>query len=66
MLGDKDLTVTNGSTDFAGVISGAGDVTVSGGAQTLSGVNTYTGGTIIDSGATLVLSGAAASRRRRA
>src|SRR5690606_20460309 len=56
-LGGRTLTVTNGSTTFAGGIGGAGGLTVTGGAQTLSGGNGYTGGTTIETGATLALSG---------
>ena len=56
-LGGQSLTVTAGSTTFAGVIGGSGGLTVSGGNQTLSGVNTYTGATAINSGATLTLTG---------
>ena len=56
-LGSKTLTVTNGSTTFAGVIGGTGGVTVSGGTQTLSGTNTYTGKTQINAGATATLTG---------
>lgn len=56
-LGTKQLTVTDGSTTFAGVIHGAGPVVIAGGTQTLSGTNTYTGTTTIDSGATLALTG---------
>lgn len=56
-LGTKTLTVTNGSTTFAGEIAGSGGFTVSGGTQTLSGDNSYTGSTTIDAGAKLALSG---------
>jgi autotransporter-associated beta strand protein len=56
-LGDQRLTVTNGSTTFAGAIGGTGGVTVSGGTQTLTGTNGYTGSTFITGGATLALSG---------
>jgi autotransporter-associated beta strand protein len=56
------LTIANGSTTFAGAISGGypfpGHVglKVTGGIQTLSGTNTYSGGTSIDGG-TLALTG---------
>lgn len=56
-LGTKTLVVSNGSTDFSGIIAGTGGFTVDGGTQTLSGVNSYTGGTDVASGATLVLDG---------
>ncbi|WP_207919274.1 beta strand repeat-containing protein, partial [Methylobacterium segetis] len=56
-LGGKTLTVTNGSTTYAGNATGAGGLTVSGGTLTLTGANTYIGATTI-SGGTLALSGA--------
>nr|WP_249802161.1 autotransporter domain-containing protein [Bradyrhizobium zhengyangense] len=56
-MGNTNLTITNGSTEFAGVIQGAGGFEVFGGTQTLSGVNTYTNTTQIDAGATLALKG---------
>lgn len=56
-LGAKTLVVSNGSTDFSGVIAGTGGLSVDGGTQTLSGVNTFTGGTDIASGAKVVLDG---------
>jgi fibronectin-binding autotransporter adhesin len=59
-LGAKTLTVTDGSTNFAGIIGGSGDVTISGGHQLLSGVNTYTGDTLVADGAQLGLDGAGA------
>jgi autotransporter-associated beta strand protein len=64
-LGAKTLTITNGSTTFAGMIADgglgggvAGNLTVAAGTQTLAGANTYTGATRIGSGATLALSNA--------
>lgn len=57
-MGSKGLFITNGSTEFAGVIQGTGGLEVGGGTQTLSGVNTYTNTTQIDAGATLALKGA--------
>jgi autotransporter-associated beta strand protein len=57
VLGDKTLTISNGSTDFAGVISGAGGLIIAGGEQTLSGANSYTGATTIDADAALALTG---------
>lgn len=54
-LGDRNLTMTAGSTEFAGIIGGAGSLGVSGGAQTLSGVNLYQGATTVGAGATLAL-----------
>ena len=59
-LGSEDLSITNGSTTFAGGIAGFGGVNVTGGAQTLSGSNAYTGATSITTGATLALTGAGA------
>jgi autotransporter-associated beta strand protein len=56
-LGAETLTITNGSTTFAGVIKGTGGLTVSGGSETLSGVNTYTGLTAVSAGAHLYLVG---------
>ncbi len=58
VLGSERLKITNGSTSFSGVISGAGGLTVSGGVETLSGVNTFTGLTTVNTGAKLVLVGA--------
>jgi autotransporter-associated beta strand protein len=62
-LGSKTLTITQGSTTFAGILSdfgfggnGAGGLAISGGTQTLSGNNTYTGATTIGGG-TLALVG---------
>ena len=59
-LGSEDLSITNGSTTFAGGIAGFGGVNVTGGAQTLSGSNAYTGATSITTGATLALTGSGA------
>ncbi len=59
-LGSKHLSITNGSTTFAGGIGGGGGVNVTGGAQTLSAANTYTGATSVSSGAILGLSGSGA------
>lgn len=56
-LGNKGLFITNGSTEFAGVIQGTGGLEVGGGTQTLSGGNTYSNVTQIDAGATLALKG---------
>ncbi len=56
-LGGKPLTITAGSTTFAGSIQGSGALTIAGGTQSLSGANTYTGLTTINSGATLAMSG---------
>jgi hypothetical protein len=59
-LGGQTLTVSNGSTTYAGIIQGTGGFTVAGGTQTLSGVNTYTGETLV-SGGTLANQGTLAS-----
>lgn len=56
-IGSNGLVITNGSTEFAGVIQGAGGLEIVGGTQTLSGVNTYSNVTQIDTGATLALKG---------
>lgn len=56
-LGANRLTITAGSTDFAGAIGGVGGLTAAGGAQTLSGANGFIGLTDIENGATLALSG---------
>ena len=49
-LGSKTLSITDGSTTFAGTISGSGGLTITGGTQTLTGANTYTGGTTVSGG----------------
>ncbi|WP_249129192.1 autotransporter outer membrane beta-barrel domain-containing protein [Bradyrhizobium japonicum] len=56
-MGGNGLVITNGSTEFAGVIQGTGGLEVFAGTQTLSGVNTYSNVTQIDAGATLALKG---------
>ncbi len=56
-MGANGLVITNGSTEFAGVIQGTGGLEVFGGTQTLSAVNTYSNATQVDSGATLALKG---------
>ncbi|WP_167406976.1 autotransporter domain-containing protein [Bradyrhizobium forestalis] len=56
-MGAHGLFISNGSTEFAGVIQGTGGFEVGSGTQTLSGVNTYTNVTQIDGGATLALKG---------
>lgn len=56
-LGTHRLSITNGSTEFAGSIQGAGGIEISGGTQTLSGTNTYLDPTVIQGGATLALKG---------
>jgi autotransporter-associated beta strand protein len=56
-MGGNGLVITNGSTEFAGVIQGTGGLEVFGGTQTLSGVNIYSNVTQIDAGATLALKG---------
>ncbi|WLA54318.1 autotransporter domain-containing protein [Bradyrhizobium diazoefficiens] len=56
-MGGNGLFITNGSTEFAGVIQGTGGLEIGAGTQTLTGVNTYTNATQIDAGATLALKG---------
>jgi autotransporter-associated beta strand protein len=53
-LGSQDLTITNGSGTFSGLISGSGDLILAGGAQILSGASTFTGTTTVNTG-TLIL-----------
>lgn len=57
-LGEQTLTITDGSTTFAGGISGEGGVTISAGTQTLTGENTYESATSIAVDATLALADA--------
>ncbi len=57
-LGANTLNLTDAADDFAGDISGAGDLHVAAGEETLSGVNAYSGHSTVDSGATLALDGA--------
>ena len=56
-LGGQTLTISNGSTTYAGIIQGTGGLTVTGGTQTLSGANTYTGTTTISAGTLQIGSG---------
>jgi len=56
-LGARTLTISNGSTTYAGVIQGSGGLALTGGTQTLAGANTYTGATNVNGG-TLGLIGA--------
>ena len=56
-LGGQTLTISNGSTTYAGIIQGTGGLTVTGGTQTLSGANTYTGATTISAGTLQIGSG---------
>jgi outer membrane autotransporter protein len=62
-LGGQNLTITNGSGTFSGVIAdggsypaNGGSVTIAAGIQTFGGTNAYTGGTLV-SGGTLNLTG---------
>ena len=55
-LGTQTLTISNGSTTYAGIIGGTGGLSLTAGTETLSGTNTYTGATTINGG-TLALSG---------
>ena len=49
-LGGQTLTISNGSTTYAGIIQGTGGLTLTGGTLTLSGANTYTGVATISAG----------------
>ena len=59
-LGARTLTISNGSTTYAGIIGGTGGLTLTAGTETLSGTNIYTGVTTINGG-TLVVNGSIAS-----
>lgn len=62
VLGSKNLTIANGQgNEFAGVISGDGQVHLAAGSLIFTGDNTYSGGTVIDSGAALQLGNGAAN-----
>jgi fibronectin-binding autotransporter adhesin len=50
-LGAQTLTITDGSTTYAGEIQGSGGLTLAGGTQTLAGANSYTGATVVNAGA---------------
>ena len=49
-LGTTQLTLSQASGSFGGVIGGGGGLTVAAGTETLPGVNTFTGATYIDGG----------------
>ncbi len=53
-LGANNLTLTNASGSFDGVIDGSGGVIVSGGIGTLTGNNLYTGGTTANGSSLIV------------
>jgi autotransporter-associated beta strand protein len=53
--GGGTITLSGGSSNFAGTISGAGPLALVGATATLTGTNTYTGGTTIDAASTLQL-----------
>jgi autotransporter-associated beta strand protein len=57
VLGAQNLTVSNASGNFSGVIGGTGGFGITGGSQILSGTNTYSGFTFTGAGTTLALSG---------
>jgi fibronectin-binding autotransporter adhesin len=48
VLGGNTLNISAAGTTFAGVISGAGNLTIAAGTQTLTGANTYTGTTTVN------------------
>lgn len=56
-LGSRNLTLTQASGTFDGVIAGSGGLVLDGGTQRLGGKNTYTGPTLVRGG-TLALAGA--------
>src|SRR5262249_10236125 len=56
-LGGNRLVITNGTTEFGGVIAGSGGLEIARGILTLSGFNNYTNATQIDQGATLAVAG---------
>ena len=56
-LGAQQLTLSNATGLYSGVINGTGSLALNAGTETLSSVNTYTGTTAINNGATLTLSG---------
>ena len=49
-LGSQTLSISNGSTTFAGSIQGTGGLTLMGGTETSSGANNYGGSTTINAG----------------
>ena len=55
LLGDNALALTGKGSDFAGAISGQGDLSVTRGTHALSGTNTYAGATDIGANGTLSL-----------
>jgi autotransporter-associated beta strand protein len=57
-LGAQNLTLTNASGTFSGVIQGSGGVAVTAGTEALSGANTFSGDSLVANGATLALWGA--------
>ena len=57
-LGDRTLAVGGGSTTFAGVVAGTGNLDILGGTQTLSGSNTFSGEAYIGPDGRLALAGA--------
>ncbi|MBC9210177.1 autotransporter-associated beta strand repeat-containing protein, partial [Roseomonas aerophila] len=56
-LGHQVLTVTQGSTEFAGAINGTGGLAVTGGTQVLTGTNGFTGAAVADVNGVLALAG---------
>ncbi|MDR7038070.1 autotransporter-associated beta strand protein, partial [Methylobacterium sp. BE186] len=61
-LGGKTLTITSGSTTYAGNATGTGGgLTLAGGGLTLTGANTYTGLTTVAGGTTLQIGGGGAT-----
>jgi autotransporter-associated beta strand protein len=58
VLGAETLTISDGSTTFAGSIAGTGGLAIAAGTQALTGENTYEGATSIAVDATLALADA--------
>jgi len=59
-LGSQNLTFTDASGLFSGVVAGTGNVILNNGTQGLYGVNTFTGGIIVNGG-TMYVGGATVS-----
>ena len=60
VTGNQNLTITAGSGNYAGTISGAGAVDITGGTEEFSGANLYSGGTVVSANAVLEITSGAA------